>query len=87
MFDKHMKNWVGWKIHVKGAGGSEVDIRFLILSIEENASYQELFRNEKIFFLAKVIAFSNLENTYNYIARPNFNRNSPKINFKISYSF
>ena len=46
------------------------------------------FRNGKLLFLAEVIAFLNRENTYIYIARANFNRDSPKINFKIfSYSF
>ena len=34
-------------------------------------------------FLAKVIESLNRENTYNYIARTNLNRNFPKINFKI----
>ena len=38
---------------------------------------------EKILFLANVIAFSNLENTYDYTARTNFNRDSPKINLQI----
>ena len=40
-------------------------------------------RNGKILFLVKIIAFLNLENTANYSMRANFNRNSPKINFKI----
>ena len=34
-------------------------------------------------FPAKVIAFSNFENTYDYIAHANLNRDSPKINFEI----
>ena len=49
----------------------------------ENDSYQKLFRNGKILFLAKVIEFSNRENTYNYIACAKFNRDYPKINFEI----
>ena len=61
--------------------GSEVDFHFLLFLIEENGS--NIFRNEKILFLPEVVAFWNLENTYNYIARVNFYRDSPKINFKI----
>ena len=45
----------------------------------ENGSYQELFRYEKILFLAKVIEFWNCENTYNYIACANFNHDFPKF--------
>ena len=44
---------------------------------------RNFIQDGKILFLAKVIAFSNPENTYNYIACANFNRESPKINFKI----
>ena len=40
-------------------------------------------QNGKILFLAKVISLSNLKNTYNYIAYVNFNRDFPKINFKM----
>ena len=51
------------------------------------AATKNFFRNEKILFLAKVIEFSNRENTYNYknnyIARANFNHDSPKMNFRI----
>ena len=36
---------------------------------QENASYQNFFRNEIFLFLAEVIAFWNLKITYNYIAR------------------
>ena len=46
-------------------------------------SNRNFFRNEKILFLAKIIAFLNLKNTYNYIAHANFNRDSPKMIFKI----
>ena len=42
-----------------------------------------VFQNGKILFPANDIAFSNRENTYNYIALANFNCDSPKINFKI----
>ena len=41
------------------------------------------FLNEKILFLARVIAFLNLKNTYNYIVHANFNRDFLKMNFKI----
>ena len=44
---------------------------------------RNFFQNGKILFLAKVIALSNLENTYIYVARANFNRDSPKIDLKI----
>ena len=44
---------------------------------------RNFLQNEKLLFLAKVIALSNLENTANYSTSANFNRNSPKINFKI----
>ena len=46
---------------------------------------RNLFRNENILFLAKVIKFSNRENTYNCIAHANFHLklDFPKINFKI----
>ena len=38
--------------------------------IEEHACHQEIFTDrKKILFLANVIAFSNLENTYDYTAR------------------
>ena len=47
------------------------------------AATSNVFRNEKILFLAKIIAFWNLENTHNYIAGAYFNRDSPKINLKI----
>ena len=40
-------------------------------------------RNEKILLLAKVIEFSNREDTYNYIVHVNFNCDLPNINFKI----
>ena len=47
---------------------------------------RNFFWIEKILFLAKVIALSNLKNTYNYIAQANFNRDFPKIIFS-SYNF
>ena len=57
---------------------SEVDFHFLLFLIEDNASYQKLFSEWKnvVPCIAKVIAFSNRENAYNYIARANFNRDS-----------
>ena len=45
-----------------GAGGG-VDFHILLFLIKENVSYQELFTEWKTLFLAKVIAFLNLENT------------------------
>ena len=80
---------------LRGRGGSEVDSHFFFLFlIEENGSYLELFRNEKNLFLVKVIKYSNRGNTYNCIciACANFNRDFPKVKFKIyllleSYSF
>ena len=73
-----------WPLPFKGAGGGLRSIfTFWLFLKEGNASYQEIFSERKILFLAKVIAFSNLENTYNYIARTNFNCDSPKINIKI----
>ena len=44
---------------------------------------RNFFPIEKILFLAKVIADSNLKNTYDYTTRANFNRDSPKITLKI----
>ena len=67
---------------IKGAGG--VLGRFSLFNfflLRRMAVTRNFFRNGKILFLAKVIEFSNHENTYNYIARTNFNRDSPKINF------
>ena len=44
---------------------------------------RKFLRIEKILFLANVIAFSNLENTYDYTALAIFNHDSPKINLQI----
>ena len=49
--------------------------------MEDNVSYQD----GKLLFLAKVIEIFNRKNTYNYIALANFNRDSPKINFKMVF--
>ena len=38
---------------------------------------RNFLQNEKILFQAKVIAISNIEITYNYIARANFKRDFP----------
>ena len=46
------------------------------------AATRNLFRNEKILFLAKVTELSNREHTYNYIRRTNFNRDSPENQLK-----
>ena len=56
--------------------------------MEEHACYQEIFTDrKKILFLANVIAFSNLENTYDYIRKyiRLHNRDSTKINLKIYF--
>ena len=42
-----------------------------------------ILRNERMLFLSKVIADSNLENTYNYTMRTNFDHHSPKITLRI----
>ena len=49
----------------------------------DNRGEWQLPRTFFLFFLAKVIEFSNCKNTYNYIVRANLNPDSPKINFKI----
>ena len=71
----------------KGAGekGPSSSITFIFFLIKKNVSYNKLFRNAKRLFLAKVIVFLDLKNTNNYIASANFNRNSPRINFKIYF--
>ena len=73
-----------YSLAFKGAGGSEFDFHFFIVSDRGECQLPGTFlQNEEILFLAKVIAISNPKNTYNYIARVNFNRDSLKINFKI----
>ena len=47
------------------------------------ASYQKLFFGLKNIVLSQSYHILKSQNTYNYIARANFNRTSPKINFKI----
>ena len=59
---------------VKGPGRVGSQFSLLIVS---DASYQGLLQIEKILFLAKVIAIQVIT------VLANFNRNSPKINFKI----
>ena len=61
-------------ILIRGPGRSEVDFPFLLFLTTN------FFRDKKILFLAKVIKFSNGENTYNYIVivHSNLNRDSPK---------
>ena len=63
---------------VKGAWSSTL----VCCLFEESPSYQMLFRNQKIFLLAKVFTFSNLEHTgYN---STNYERDFPKMDiFKI----
>ena len=66
-------------------GGSVVDFHFLLFLIEEKCQLPGTFLGMKnILFLIKVIACLNLKITYNYIAHVNFNRDFPKISFKIS---
>ena len=60
-----------WNKEIKGTGGGLRSVfTFWLFLMEDNLSYQELFSEWKNVF----IAFSNLENTYNYIACANFNR-------------
>ena len=69
-------------LHIK----AEEIIKFLLIlsDLIGNKIADLVFSNLfGILFLANVIAFSNLENTYDYTARTNFNRDSPKINLKI----
>ena len=75
--------FVGLKMIWETIEGAGVQGIFLMFLVEENESYQDLFRNEKILFPAKVIALLNLKNKYNYIARSNFNRDFPKIDLKL----
>ena len=59
--------------------GSEVNFQFSLFFIEENGSYRKFSSvYEKVLFVAKVIDFWNIENTYNYIARANFNHDFPE---------
>ena len=61
-------------------GGPRLISTFLFLFlVEKNGSYHELFSELKTFFLAKVIAFWNLENIYNYIVRTHFSGVFPTI--------
>ena len=57
---------------------------FLLYIIKPKLSLQELFREWKIFFLAKVIAFSNLNNINIYIYFKGFtpNSNSSTANYR-----
>ena len=64
-------------------GAEVVSLLFCCVLQRRKAATRNFFRNEKILFLAKVIALSNFENKYNYIVRANFDRDSPKINYKI----
>ena len=83
--------------YFKGAGGSLTWRRskssFLLFLTEGSVSYQMLFTGSKIFFLAVVIEFQNLENTCNYSMRENFKRDFPKMDifgiskYISSYSF
>ena len=71
-------------LYFKGSGGMRSVFTFLSVSDKRRmAATENFFRMKKILFLAKVITFQNLENSYNYIACENFNRDSPNINFKI----
>ena len=46
------------------------------------AAARNFFQYDKIMFLAQVIEFWNLENTYNYIAFANFNHELSYRNFE-----
>ena len=56
-----------------GEGGSKVDFYFFLAGTPATRNF---LRNEKkILFLARVIAFLNLENTGNYCTHANFAEN------------
>ena len=68
-----------------GAGGSEDDFHFFVVSYRGEWQLPRTFVGMKIIlFLAEVVEYSNPENTYNYIAHANFKRDFPKIS---SYIF
>ena len=91
--------WYSWKSEgikrgnlrekKRSRGGLKSILTFLLFLIEGNGSYQELFiyRMKNILFLVKVIALSNLKNTYNYIAHAKFNRDSRKLTSKSISSY
>ena len=53
----------------KGAGCPRSIFTSLLFRLEKNVSYQELFRNEKIFFMAKVTSFINLKKIHTITLR------------------
>ena len=60
---------------LKGAGGGpRPKILFYAVFVEGKQSYQMLFTRSKILILAGFIAFSKLQNTYNYLAAAHFTR-------------
>ena len=79
------QKWAKNKGTFKRAKGSKVNLDFLIVSdtVEENVSYQELFRIKKILFLAKGIAFLIVKNAYNLNVHKNFYLDSQSSQLKI----
>ena len=63
----------------RGGGGPRPKIIFNVIFIEGRQSYQMLFTGSKILILAGFIAFSKLQNTYNYLAAARFTRDYLKI--------
>ena len=66
-------------IHLRGQGGPRPKIIFYVIFVEGRQSYQMLFTGSKILILAGFIAFSKLQNTYNYLAAARFTRDNLKI--------
>ena len=56
---------------------------FFVDSHKKECQIPDAFHLIIFLFLAKLSHFKNLEYTYNYIKRADFNHDSPKINFKI----
>ena len=76
--------WTNWSFKIifrflRGPGRFSLFDYFLWRKMSASRNF---FLNGKI-SLAKVITFLNHENTHNYIACSNSNRDSPKINLKI----
>ena len=76
-------DYFAW-MEFKGAGGSEVDFHFFVVSDRGKCQLSEtFFEMKKYCSLPKLFHFEISKNTYHYIARVNFNRDFPKINFEI----
>ena len=64
---------------LRGQGGHRPKIIFYAILVEGKQSYQMLFTRSKILILAGFIAFSKLQNTYNYLAAARFTHDYLKI--------